>query len=75
SFLSFLLKFLTLLLDAQDMNFFSRLLVGMDNVRVSHLKFADDTCIIGGYMVFLERQKPLISRILTSFHLSSDLEY
>ncbi|GKE92968.1 putative RNA-directed DNA polymerase, eukaryota, reverse transcriptase zinc-binding domain protein [Tanacetum coccineum] len=58
-------------LHARNNNLFHGVKVGVDNVHVSHLQFADDALIMGEWSLLNAKN---LSRILTCFHLASGLK-
>ncbi|GJR77131.1 putative RNA-directed DNA polymerase, partial [Tanacetum coccineum] len=56
---------------ARNNNLFHSVKVGVDNVHVSHLQFADDALIMGEWSLLNAKN---LSRILTCFHLASGLK-
>ncbi|GKD98775.1 hypothetical protein Tco_1382672, partial [Tanacetum coccineum] len=59
------------ILHARNNNLFHGVKVGVDNVHVSHLQFADDALIMGEWSLLNAKN---LSRILTCFHLASGLK-
>nr|GEU29167.1 hypothetical protein [Tanacetum cinerariifolium] len=59
------------ILHVRNNNLFHGVKLGVDNVHISHLQFADDALIMGEWSLLNAKN---LSRILTCFHLASGLK-